>query len=194
MHSFAFGFTVRTQGDGPIATLSGAALSGTSETRRGGRGAGYESMALTEAGNFTALLTIENGRLAYRSSKATPVVSSAAADRQWHQILLSHFTARGETLLFVDGKLAGTTTERLEPRHFALGGPRPADYKDLVVYRSALNADEAAALAAGTLLQASMEVYAPLADQQFTAASAENRAQSLSAVKVSAGQVIHIAQ
>jgi len=31
--------------------------------------------------------------------------------------------ARGETLFFVDGKLAGKTSERLQPNRFVLGGP-----------------------------------------------------------------------
>jgi len=194
MHSFAFGFSVRSQGDGSVATFSGTNLSGTSETKRGGRGAAYESMTLAEAGDFTASIRVENGRWAYQPSKGASVVSAVAADSQWHHVMLSHYTARGETLLFIDGKLAGAVAERLQPRHFALGGPRRGDYKDLLVYRSALHADEVAALASGTLLQASMEVYAPLADEQFTSSSAENRAQSLSLVKVSTGQVSHASQ
>ena len=63
---------------------------------------------------------------------------------------MSHYTARGETLFFVDGKLAGAAPERLEPKSFALGGPGEADFKDLLIYRSALNADEVAALESGT--------------------------------------------
>jgi len=192
MHSFAFGFSVRAQGDGPVATVSGATLSSASETRRGGRGAAYESMTLTPGANFTALVAVENGKLAYRPANGTPIVASVVADAQWHQVLLSHYTARGETLLFVDGKLAGKTAERLQPHRFALGGPRQGDYKDLFIYRSALNADEAAALAAGTLLQASLEIYAPLSDETFT--SVENRAQSLSDLKVLPGQVTHLAR
>ena len=192
MHSFAFGFSIRTQGDGPVATISGVTLSSASETRRGGRGAGYESMTLSPAANFTALVAVENGKLTYRSAGGTPILAPVAGDAQWHQVLLSHYTARGETLFFIDGKLAGRTAERLQPRHFALGGPRQGDYKDLLIYRSALNAEEVAALASGTLLQASMEIYSPLADETFN--SIENRAQSLSSVKVSLGQVTHLAR
>ena len=77
--------------------------------------------------------------------------------------MLSHYTARGETLFFVDGTLAGTVAERLEPNRFGLGGAQ-ADYRDLLIYRSALNADEVAALESGRLLQASLEVYSPLTD------------------------------
>jgi hypothetical protein len=51
--------------------------------------------------------------------------------------VLSHFTARGETLLFIDGKQTGRVAERLEPKSFVVGGsgtggargPKQADYK-----------------------------------------------------------------
>jgi hypothetical protein len=92
---------------------------------------------------------------------------------------------RGETLFFVDGTLAGKASERLEPSRFALGGAGQADFKDLLIYRSALNADEVAALERGALLPASLEVYAPLAEARFTSgASVENRAQSLTSAIV----------
>ena len=60
----------------------------------------------------------------------------------------------------------GPAAERLEPKRFVIGGPgaqqtgvaadlqvrpgpRQADYKDLFLYRAALNADEVAALSQG---------------------------------------------
>lgn len=123
------------------------------------------------------------------------------ADSRWHHIVLSHYTARGETLFFVDGSLVGKVPERLEPNRFLLGGPgawqgktapAQADYKEWLVYRSALNADEVEALYDGKLLQASLDIYAPLADQRFAEGSAlENRAQSLSLARVGVGNVAH---
>lgn len=124
------------------------------------------------------------------------------ADAAWHQVVVSHYTARGETLFFVDGQLAGHTPERLEPTRFVVGGPGAggraaapgqADFKELMIYRSALNADEAAALAHGTLLQSSLEVYAPLADVRFQRdAPLENRAQATTAAKVGDGTIAHV--
>lgn len=193
VHSFAMGITIRAQGDGPVASIQGTTLVGTPEIKTGGRGATYSSMTLSTTTNFTALLAVENGKWAYRAPSGAAIVSTIDADQQWHQILLTQYTARGDTFLFIDGKLAGRIAgERFQSRRFALGGPRQADYKDFLIYRSALNADEAAALASGTLLQASLEVYSPLADVQFTAGSAENRAQSLSPVTVALGQVSHV--
>lgn len=63
------------------------------------------------------------------------------------------------------------------------GGSNTGDgiqVQDLLVFRSSLNLREVQALAGGQLLQASLDVYAPLA----TANLAENRAQSLSRVRV----------
>jgi hypothetical protein len=54
--------------------------------------------------------------------------------------------------------------------------------RDILLYRSALNEDEVGALQGGTLLQSSLEIYAPLVDLNVAAGgSVENRAQSLSA-------------
>ena len=90
----------------------------------------------------------------------------------------------------MDGHLAGKTSERLEPTSFALGGAGQADFKDLLIYRSALNADEVAALDRGALLQASLEVYAPLTDSPLTPGVAvENRAQSLTSAIVGPGGI-----
>jgi hypothetical protein len=121
------------------------------------------------------------------------VRSEVKADGRAHRVLVSHFTARGETLFFVDGHLAGRAAERLEPKRFELGGPGEADVKDLLIYRSALNADEVAALESGTLLQASLEVYSPLADAHLRSGEAVlNVAQSLTSAKVGVGSVQHI--
>jgi len=92
--------------------------------------------------------------------------------------------------------------ERLEPDRFVVGGPgsaggatapRPADYRDLFIFRSALNADEVAVLHQAKVLQSSLEIYAPLADAQFQPGSTvENRAQSLAALKVGTARMVHV--
>jgi lysophospholipase L1-like esterase len=204
MHSFALSFSVRAQGDSTIAAIAGSILSASTETKRGGRGAGYESTTLTPAQDFVAAITIQNGKWSYKPASGSTTISQVNADAQWHQILLSHYTARGETSFFVDGKLAGKVSERLQPKRFVLGGPdvirnttapQQADYKDLLVYRSAVNAAEASAIASGTLLQASLEIYAPLNDARFTqGAAVENRAQSMSALKAAAGRIEHVSR
>ncbi len=206
MHPFAIGFMVRAQADGTVAAVSGSTLAAKSEMKKLDRGRGaaveFESIALSAERTFTAAIGVQNGKWIYKSASGTSVPSGINADTQWHHIVLSHYTARGETLFFVDGKLGGKVAERLEPTRFVLGGPgsaegaaapKQADYKDLFVFRAALNEDEAAALSQGKVLQASLEIYAPLVDSQFRADSTvENRAQSLSVLKVGAGRITHV--
>jgi hypothetical protein len=140
--------------------------------------------------SFAASLVVESGRIGYKSAAKTMVDSGVRADAQWHHVVLSHFTARGETLLFVDGKQVGRVAERLEPKNFVVGSR--GDFKDLMLYRAALNADEVAALHAGKLLKGSLEIYSPLTDAEFKAgATVENRAQSLTAFKAGTDRITH---
>ena len=68
-------------------------------------------------------MAVQNGKWVYKSAAGTVVDSGVAADARWHHIVLSRYTGRGETLLFVDGKLVGKVAERLEPSRFVIGGP-----------------------------------------------------------------------
>ncbi len=206
IHSFALSVDVRTQANGTVAGISGSTLSATSELKKAGaRGqTEFESITLLpDRVPFNARIEIQNGIWVYTSAKGIKVSSGISADARWHHIALSHYTARGETLFYVDGKLAGKVAERLEPRGFVIGGsgvdhegeggPLPADYKELFLFRSALNADEVAALNAGKMVQASLEVYSPLTDAVFRLMTAvNNRAQSLSAFKFTIGRMLHV--
>ena len=88
------------------------------------------------------------------------------------------------TRLAGDGSLAlGGQNGKIvfEPKDFSIGGKESCDYKHWMVYRSALNEMEVNALYEGKLLQASLEVYAPLQDKNLEDAMAvKNRAQSMS--------------
>ena len=190
MHPFAISFLVRTQSDGTLTTISGSTLSARTELRPS-EGKPFTATTLVADKAFAASLIVQNGRFGYKSAAKTMVDSGVRADTQWHHVVLSHFTARGETLLFVDGKLAGTVAERLEPNRFVVGSQ--GDFKDLFLYRAALNADEVAALHAGKMLKGSLEVYSPLTDAEFkTDGTVENRAQSLTALKVGSDRIVHV--
>jgi lysophospholipase L1-like esterase len=203
IRSFALSFRVRTMGDGTVAGVGGQTLDGRMEWRTqqiGDKAVEFEAMTLMPSERFQAAVSVRDGRWVYSAANGTVVVSPpAAAPGPWHYVTVSHYVARGETLFYVDGALIGTVAERLEPDRFVLGGqgpdgpsaaPAQADYQEWTVHRAALNGDEVAALHAGTLLQASLEVYAPLADAQMTVGQTlENRAQSLSTVKVNAASV-----
>jgi lysophospholipase L1-like esterase len=204
MHPFAISMMVRAQGDGSVTTISGSTLVGKNEVKRVPRGqttVEFDSMPLTTDRPFRATIAVQNGKWAYVSAGGINVVSSVNADAQWHHIVLSHYTARGETLLYADGTLAGRVAERLEPSHFVFGGsgsagspgPKQADYRDLFLFRAALNADEVAVLGQGKILQGSLEIYSPLNDVQFKAGSmVENRAQSLTGLRVGSDKIARI--
>jgi hypothetical protein len=201
MHPFALSIMVRTQNDGTLAAIIGSTLAARTETRQNEEKP-FTATTLNADKSFAASLAVQNGKFGYKPAAGTFVDSGVRADTQWHNVTLSHFTARGETLLFVDGKLTGKVAERLEPNRFVVGGPgatgaaagpRQADYKDMFLYRAALNADEVAALHAGKMLKSSLEIYSPLTDTDFKADSTiENRAQSLTALKAGRDRIVHM--
>jgi len=190
MRSFAVTFLVRATGDGAVAAVAGQGLGTSVERRAYERRNNIEQIEVynvSPRGPARARVAVTDGRLTYISSSGRPVASTVdASDGAWHHVVLSHYVARAETLLFVDGELAGSVREQLQPEQFVLGGageadtpaPEQADYKDWTIHRAGLNPDEARALHAGTLLPASLEVYAPLTT------NGENLAQSLSVVEV----------
>ena len=192
VHPFAFGFSGRAQQNGTLATITGRRLDSSIESKRlerGGRTVEFESATLTPTSTFVADVIVEDGRWAYRSADGRLIRSDVRADPGWHHILVSHYTARGQTLFFIDGKLSGAIDERLEPTGVALGGTTSFDARDFVFYRSALNADEAAVLHGGALWQASLEVYSPLDDVELRAgAEVANLAQSMTAARVQIGR------
>lgn len=83
-------------------------------------------------------------------------------------------------MLFVDGKFAGAVEEQVAPKRFIIEYGK-ACKKDWFVYRAALDDLEAQALADGEMIQASLEVYAPLKGGSLKDGKpVENRAQSTS--------------
>ena len=198
MRSFGLTFSLRAEGEGTVASLGGETIADevawvTVPYRRASLD--FEAMRLTPTGRrFNGSIAIQNGRWIYTSANGNSVSTPApSADGQWHTVTLTHHVARGVTHFWVDGRMVGTIEERLQPDRFVLGGPgpewstavpAPADYKDWMIHRAGLNEDEVRALHEGTLLQSSLELYAPLTAEPF-----ENRAQGLSEVTVAAGAV-----
>jgi lysophospholipase L1-like esterase len=207
MHPFALAFDVRGESSGDIAAISGVALTATTQIKHIERGRGgavdLEETTLTPSGQeVMARVSSVGGVWTYTAANGHERIrSTVPADSAWHHIAISHYVARGETLFFVDGQLAGRAAERFEPKRFVVGGPgagdmptppRRIDVKELMIFRSALNADEAAAIAKGTLLQASLEVYSPLNDASFKAGErVQNLAQATTFAKIGDGTIVH---
>ncbi len=180
--------------------VAAAGRGGSLQTFGRAGGGAIEETEFASSGAFTSAIGVRNGVWSYTAANGTVVPSTARADESWHQVIVSHFTARGETLFFVDGKLAGRVAERLAPQTFRVGGATvaagavagPVDLRDLMIYRSALNEDEVAAIQGGILFQSSLEIYAPLADPRFDAGvTVENRAQSMTFLTAGPG-IVHM--
>lgn len=188
MRSHTLTFMVRPRKDGILAEIAGQSLDGEYSNFRRSYGTfewDTESLRLTPSGrSFASALKVQGGRISYHGSNGNSISSRAGNfNKDWHYVSLSHSVARSETSLFVDGELVGNVSERLQPESFALGGPSEkgpraarADYREWMIHRASLNADEVAALHGGSLLQASLELYAPLTE------NGANLAQSLSTI------------
>lgn len=93
---------------------------------------------------------------------ATPLaLPTAAADGDWHTLVISHYQAAGLTYTYLDGKQLDKQEDTRLLGEVVLGGLN-MQVSDLMFYRSALNADEVAAIEAGKLLRSSLELYCPL--------------------------------
>jgi hypothetical protein len=195
IRSFTVTFMVRPASAGVVAAVSGETLDADYSLFRrsyGDFGWDTESLELTPAARrFRATLAVDGGVLTYTSSSGSSVSAPLQASVDWHHVSLTHYAARGATLLYVDGVHAGEVAEHLQPERFVLGGPGKtgtrvraarADYRDWLIHRGGMTSDEIEALHDGRLLQASLEVYAPLVTGK--AGQSANLAQSLSKIRI----------
>lgn len=154
------------------------------------------SLTLRGSDRGRVLTLVSNGRRAwiginrdhkayYRSSMGDSIVCAIPLeDRAQHTITLSHRYATSRTLFFVDTECQ-ETDERLRLSRLTVGDASSRNvhrrFGELFFWRSALNADEAMALARGRMLRSSLEVYTPLDDAQRD--SLPNLAQTLNALR-----------
>ncbi|TGE20961.1 SGNH/GDSL hydrolase family protein [Hymenobacter metallicola] len=124
------------------------------------------------------------GIVVYQSAKGRTITGTVpVTNNRWHKLVLTHYYARGATMLYVDSVREGSVAERLRPTRLEIGGnaaPARVQYRDWLFYRSGMNQDEVLALAADSLLKSSLEIYAPLDSRRIAAPdSLANLAQSL---------------
>ncbi|MBR0222647.1 MAG: DUF5121 domain-containing protein, partial [Bacteroidales bacterium] len=158
IHPFTVTFSVKTATAGGILTFFDG------ETAR--------TVSITDAGVL---------------SYGTVTGTTAVKDNAWHQVTLTHFYARGETLLYVDGILQGSVAEKVSTTAFYIGyaaADVTASWKEVFFWRSGMNAEEIAAVADGKMLKSSLEFYAPLAG------SLSNLAQSTSTLSLADGAAL----
>jgi lysophospholipase L1-like esterase len=145
-------------------------------------GAG-QLLALQDSTARGSVAIAPGGTLVYTSAKGGRLAGTRRVnDNRWHHLMLTHYYAAGRTVLYLDGAEVGRLPEKLLTRQLSLGGrlaPADGKYRNWLFYRAGMNADEARALAADSLLQSSLEVYAPLDGRRGAAAdSLINLAQS----------------
>lgn len=123
-------------------------------------------LQIKDATTALGTISVTNGVLKYNSAKGGSITGTTPAnDNQWHKVILTHYYAKGVTILYCDDVAQGQIAEQLITNNLQIGGadvPTKLEYKDLLFYRSAMNAEELAAIASGTLLKSSLELYAPL--------------------------------
>ncbi|MGI4832781.1 MAG: SGNH/GDSL hydrolase family protein [Janthinobacterium lividum] len=146
-------------------------------------GAAGRLLTLTDSLGAGSLSLDAAGSLTYASARGGRLVGRANG-RRWHHLVLTHYYARGETVVYLDSTRVGSLPERLLVRQLTLGGaPGPAGgrYRHWLLYRAGMTADEVQALAADSLLKSSLEVYAPLAGSLANLAQSTNALAQLAA-------------
>jgi lysophospholipase L1-like esterase len=147
LHSFTYSFDVKTSAAGTLGELQ------------------------TTTGVNALSIAPGSGKISYTSTASTGLTgATAVTNNQWHKVTLTHYYAWGRTLLYVDNVLQGAINEKIITTNFTLGGETSplADYRNLLVYRSAINAGEVATLVSNQLLKSSLEIYSPLDAQGIT--------------------------
>ena len=158
IHPFTISFGVKTTQPGTILTFF--------------NGSEAQSVAVTS-----------DGKLSYKGVTGTTTVNNNA----WHQVTLTHFYARGETLLYVDGMLQGSVAEKVVTTAFYVGYAATdvsAAFREVFLWRSGMNAEEILALSMGKMLCSSLEFYAPLNG------SLSNLAQSTATLSLADGSTL----
>ena len=160
VHSFAVSVVLRGSDRGRILTLSGN-------------------------GRKAWIGVNRDHKVYYRSSMGDSLVCPIPLeDKARHTVTLSHRYAQKRTLFIMDmdkleiderlrleNIVVGDATNRGTKRHFS----------ELFFWRSALNTDETMALAKGSMLRSSLEVYVPLDDERRD--SLTNLAQTMNSVR-----------
>jgi lysophospholipase L1-like esterase len=151
---------------------------------------------LDSAGQSAGTIQVASGgKLLYTSAKGRTIAGTKVVnDNRWHKLVLTHYYARGLTLLYVDSTAEGTAAERLRPTRLDLGGntaPARVQLRDFMFYRAGLNQGEVLTMAADSLLKSSLEIYAPLDGSRTVAPdSLTNLAQSLNTLSYVAGTTL----
>jgi hypothetical protein len=143
VHSFTFSVDFKTNGTGVLASFETAT---PMDTRR--------------------LVIGSDGKLVYSlPTMDIPLPTAVLNDNAWYRITLTHYYAKGKIMLYVNNDKVAEADDRFVAQKFYLSdanAPDAVNFRELFFWRSAMNAEEIAALNSGKMLKSSLEVYAPL--------------------------------
>ena len=167
IHSFTISVQVRGNEDfSPIGISGKKGVLSFVDFNKKDSSKTYEVFAGSE--EYFGAVDIKNGAVSYINKNGDRITSGRKInDNKFHHITLTHITSLGKTALFVDSERIGDIQERVVPQLFYIGVNGKGDYKDLMIYRSALNNDEVKSLVSGNMIHSSLEIYAPLSDKSF---------------------------
>ncbi len=136
MHSFSFGFGFKTKSGGHLAQIQ------------------------TQDKDHNIEID-KQGRLLYCGE----VISANGVnvmDGEWHKMMITHRYLDQTTQIHIDENHTSVVKEQIQPAAFVLGsGNIICNYRNLMIYRAALNVNEISALM-DQIIHASMVCYAPL--------------------------------
>jgi len=133
------------------------------------------SIAGFNSNNEQHNIEVKENAISYKKLKSR----ISQQDNDWTHVVLAHSYANEQTMLIINGSLAGIVNEKLSPSQFHFGGTtKSIDLKDLALHRSCLNTDEAMDLYNKKFIPASLEFYNPLT-KPIDGSVIENNAQSL---------------
>lgn len=129
-----------------------------------------------------------NGLLVYTSAVTGSVTGTTKVnDDKWHKLTITHYYAKGQTMVYADSTLQGSLNEKLITTGVKLGGaimPKNLAFKNWLFYRSGMTLDEVKLVVKDSLLKSSLELYAPLDGKNVSVSdSLINLAQSTNTIR-----------
>lgn len=140
LHAFTISFNIKTTSYGTLLSF---------ETQHG----------------LNQLVINNNGQLQFISSASSGISgNSSLNDNEWHRVTLTHFYARGETLLYLDNIEEGKVDEQQAVQKFTWNdtGSVNGEFSQIYLYRAGMNPDEIQQINSNATLKSSLEIYSPL--------------------------------
>ncbi|MCP4181465.1 MAG: DUF3471 domain-containing protein [bacterium] len=110
----------------------------------------------------------EKGNIIYTSGNKSFKSKERITKRKWNKIAVSHRYLFSETHIFLNGSLILKISEQNEPVLFKIEqNKRTITYKDIYLYRTALNKTDINAITGGQFLHAGLDLYSPLNDKKL---------------------------